>query len=132
VRRRSKRLMTPASASRRWKDGHCSYGEGCKYAHGEAELRANIVAAQQFEGLPGPGASLTRCIANVAPLSSHYCSSPDCTGPAVGAHRLFIGTTPTARRSCEPQARHAFYEFVDIALFPALPAAYSLLRCFDA
>jgi len=92
VRRRSKRLMTPASASRRWKDGHCSYGEGCKYAHGEAELRANIVAAQQFEGLPGPGASLTRCIANVAPLSSHYCSSPDCTGPAVGAHRLFIGT----------------------------------------
>ncbi len=47
------------SQVRRWKDGHCSYGEGCKYAHGEAELRANIVAAQQFEGLPGPGASLT-------------------------------------------------------------------------
>jgi hypothetical protein len=39
----------------RWDDGHCTYGESCKYAHGEAELRANIAAAQ-FEGMAGAGA----------------------------------------------------------------------------
>ena len=49
---------TPANVAR-WNDGHCSYGEACKYAHGEGELRANIAAAAQYEGMGGAGA--VRC-----------------------------------------------------------------------
>ena len=69
-------MVMAAAVSRRWKDGHCSYGEGCKYAHGEAELRANIVAAQQFEGLPGPGAPLTHHSGIAAPIFLNIVDAP--------------------------------------------------------
>ena len=39
----------------RWKDGRCSYGDSCKYAHGEAELRANQMMADQMGGGGGGG-----------------------------------------------------------------------------